>query len=128
LYHQGSEPVLGVRAAEARPASNGARHAAQRHLRLALPFLRAPGACPRARSFPDPVVHLRGRIGLLTAAKAPPEEIEQARAELAEALLESRIAKLIETAPPLAARSAPRLSEWYSYPGECPFRPAGPKS
>ncbi len=58
---------------------------------------------------PDPVVRLRGRVGLLTASKAPSEEIAKARADLAEALVEARIAKLIEAAPPLSDEQRNRL-------------------
>ena len=56
------------------------------------------------------VLRLRGRLGMLVAAKADPAEIEQARAELADALLEARIKRLIEAAPPLSPERRARLA------------------
>lgn len=54
------------------------------------------------------VLRLRGRLGMLTAAKAGPAAIEQARLELAAAVAEDRITRLIETAP-LNAEQRDRL-------------------
>ncbi len=59
---------------------------------------------------PNPVNQLRGRLGQLVATKASPEKIAEARAELAEAELEQRIAKLIAEAPPLSAEKKARLA------------------
>ncbi len=52
----------------------------------------------------------RGRLGLRSAAGAPPEEIEAAKAELAEAVFEARITKLLESAPPLTSEKKARLA------------------
>ena len=56
------------------------------------------------------VSRLRARVGALAIVGAPPEEIAQARAELAEALLEARIEKLIAAAPPLSPEKKARLA------------------
>lgn len=61
-------------------------------------------------STPNPVNQLRGRLGQLVATKAPAEKIAEVRAELAEAELEQRIAKLIAEAPPLSPKKKARLA------------------
>lgn len=61
-------------------------------------------------SSPNEVIRLRGRLGLLVSAKAPAEDIAQARAGLAEALLEQRIEKLIAAAPPLSSETRAKLA------------------
>lgn len=68
---------------------------------LGVPALSTP-------SSPNEVIRLRGRIGLLVARGAPPEDVAKARADLA--LLEQRIEKLIAAAPPLTAEKKARLA------------------
>jgi hypothetical protein len=50
--------------------------------------------------------HLRGRIGGLTRRGAPPEKIEAARAELAEAA----IRRIVDAWPPLSPAQRERLA------------------
>jgi hypothetical protein len=60
-------------------------------------------------SEPDPVARARGVVGRRVSINAPREEIEQAQAELAAAVLERRIKKLLESAPPLSPEKKERL-------------------
>lgn len=54
--------------------------------------------------------HLRGRIGGLTRRGAPPEKIEAARAELAEANAEAAIRRIVDAWPPLSPAQRERLA------------------
>jgi len=56
------------------------------------------------------IARLRAVVGALSIAKAPPEAVEAARAELAVALFEDRIERLVADAPPLTAEQRARLA------------------
>jgi Spy/CpxP family protein refolding chaperone len=73
---------------------------------------------PGTRDISPAVARLRGRVGLLTAAGAPAEQVQAARAELATALREDHIRRLIEKAPPLTPEQRECIAALLAGPGE----------
>jgi hypothetical protein len=66
---------------------------------------------PRGHKDVSPkVASLRGRVGLLSAADAPADQVQAAKDELAAAVREDRIRRLIEQAPPLTADQRKRIA------------------
>jgi hypothetical protein len=59
---------------------------------------------------PD-VAKLRARVGALVICDAPPEVIEAARVELAAAVWQARIRRMIAAAPPVSDELRAELAE-----------------
>lgn len=69
-----------------------------------------PAREPKHHDISPEVAKKRARVGALTIAGASPEELAKARAELAEALREDRIRRLVEAWPPLTPEQRERLA------------------
>lgn len=65
---------------------------------------------PAPRNVPRRVGSAKARVAVYTRDHRPPEQIEAARAELAEAVAEDIIRKLVDSAPPLSPAARSKLA------------------
>lgn len=66
---------------------------------------------------PTPAEQARNRLAMLRRMHRPAEEIAAARERLAEALIRTRIAEVVEKSPPLTAEQRQRLASIFLAPG-----------